>query len=258
METSLCCGCFHRDENDDKITAWQHPLIPFTVAWLIGIWTASRIALPSVALGLATGVTLLGIILWRRAPGPRWAFILALATILGALRYNSAQPHFDQTALATYNDQQHPVIVEGLVVSEPDARDKYTNLRIEADKLIITDQPTRTVKGLVLVQAPPFTDYRYGDRVRAEGKLQTPTNTGEFDYREYLARQEVYSLMSRPRVNVLARDQGFASLAWLYSFLSTGNAMNAPCPANPYMSAHSMTTGLPLEGLGLSCQEFAV
>ncbi len=37
------------------------------------------------------------------------------------------------------------------------------------------------------------TDFRYGDRVRAEAKLQTPTSTGDFDYREYLARQGVYS-----------------------------------------------------------------
>ena len=84
-------------------------------------------------------------------------------------------------------------MVEGIVVGEPDTRDKYTNLRVKADKLCIADQPTRTVKGLVLVQAPPFTDFRYGDRVRAEGKLQTPANIEEFDYREYLARQDVYS-----------------------------------------------------------------
>ena len=102
--------------------------------------------------------------------------------------------------------------------AEPDARDAYTNLRVEADKLIIADQPTRTVKGLVLVQAPPFSDFRYGDRVRVEGKLQTPTDTNDFSYRDYLARQGVYSIMSRPRVTVLARDQGFAPLAWLYSF----------------------------------------
>ena len=108
--------------------------------------------------------------------------------------------------------------VEGIAVGEPDVRDAYTNLRVEADRLIITDQPTRTVKGLVLVQAPPFTVFRYGDRVRAEGRLQTPTNTGDLDYREYLARQDVYSLMSRPHVSVLARDKDFAPLAWLYAF----------------------------------------
>jgi len=166
------------------------PLVPFTLAWLIGIWGASRTALPTVALGFAAGVAMLGIIVSWRTAKPRWIFVLALAATLGALRYNLAQPHFDQTTLATYNDQQKTVTVEGVVVSEPDARDTLarTNLRVEADRLIITDQPTRTVRGLVLVQAPPFTDYRYGDHIRAEGKLETPVNSAEFDYREYLAR----------------------------------------------------------------------
>ena len=39
------------------------PLIPFTLAWLIGIWIASRIGLPTVALGVATIITVVGIIL---------------------------------------------------------------------------------------------------------------------------------------------------------------------------------------------------
>ncbi len=166
------------------------PLIPLTIAWLVGIWLASHIALPTLALGVASVVAVVGIILTWRTLKPRWMFVLALAAILGALRYNLAQPHFDQTSLATYNDQQKSVAVEGIVVGEPDMRDTYTNLRVEAERLIITDQPTRTVRGLVLVQAPPFTDFRYGDRIHAEGtrSVQTPANTGDFDYREYLAR----------------------------------------------------------------------
>ena len=88
------------------------------------------------------------------------------------LGFNLAQPYFDQTTLATYNDQLKSVTVEAIVVGEPDTRDAYTNLRVEADQLGIADQPTRTVKGLVLIQAPPFTDFRYGGRIRAEGKLR--------------------------------------------------------------------------------------
>jgi hypothetical protein len=84
-------------------------------------------------------------------------------------------------------------IIEGIVPGEPDVHDACTDPRVEADRLIITDQPARTVCGLVLVQALPFTDYRYGDRVRNEGKLQTPADSGDFSYREYLACQGVYS-----------------------------------------------------------------
>jgi hypothetical protein len=136
------------------------PLIPFTLAWLIGLWLASCIVAPSIALAFAAGVAILGTILLWRAPKPRWMFILALAAVLGALRFNLAQPHFDQTSLATYNDQQKSVTVEGVVVGEPDVRDAYTNLRIEADRLLITDSAdgvTRTVKGRA---HPIFWQYR--------------------------------------------------------------------------------------------------
>ena len=107
------------------------PLIPITtLAWLFGIWGAWRVALPFIALGFAAGVALLGVILWRRAPRPRWVFVLALAAILGALRYNSVQPHLDQSTLATRsaNDQPQSVIVEGIIVGEPDTRDNYANM----------------------------------------------------------------------------------------------------------------------------------
>ncbi len=234
------------------------PLIPFTLAWLIGIWLASRLVLPSIVLGFLAGVAILCIILWRRAPGLRWTFVLALAVILGALRFNLAQPHFDQTSLATHNDQQKLVVVEGIVAGELDTRDTYTNLRVEADHLLISDLPdnvTRTVKGLVLIQALPFTDLRYGDRIRAEGKLQTPANAGDFDYREYLARQDVYSIMSRPRVTVLARDQGFAPLGWLYAFKA--RAKNAIAQILPEPQA-SLLTGILLgddAGVPKSLQE---
>ena len=71
------------------------PLILFTLAWLIGIWGASRVALPNLALGFVAVVAIVGIIFTWRAPKPRRVFVLALAAILGALRYNSVQPHLD-------------------------------------------------------------------------------------------------------------------------------------------------------------------
>jgi len=61
------------------------PLIPITLARLIGIWLASRLAVPTVALGFAAGVAIAGIILTWRLPKPRWIFVLTLATTLGAL-----------------------------------------------------------------------------------------------------------------------------------------------------------------------------
>ncbi len=87
------------------------PLIPFTLAWLIGLWIASWVALPVIALGIAAGVAIVGMILAWHLPKPRWIFVLALAAMLGALCYNLAQPHFDprrDTGLRLcYNTSRH-------------------------------------------------------------------------------------------------------------------------------------------------------
>ena len=121
--------------------------IPFTLARRIGIWIAPRIVLPPWRSALQRT--------WqswalssRGKHKSRWIFVLALAAMLGALRHNLAQPHFAQTSLATYNDQQKAVIVKGIIVGEPDVRDQYTDLHVEADHLLIADQPTRPVRGL--------------------------------------------------------------------------------------------------------------
>jgi hypothetical protein len=76
------------------------PLTPIILAWLFGVWGASRIAVPTVALGFG----------WRGGCWYHPLVALALAAMLGALRYSLAS-----TSLATYNDQQMPVIVEGIV-----------------------------------------------------------------------------------------------------------------------------------------------
>jgi len=59
-----------------------------------------------------------GIVPTWRAPKPRWLFVLALAETVGALQYNIAQPHFDRTALVTYNDQQKTVVIESIISNQ--------------------------------------------------------------------------------------------------------------------------------------------
>ena len=59
---------------------------------------------------------------------------------------------------------------------------------------------------------------------------------GELDYREYLARQDVYSIMSHPRLTVLARGQGFAPLGWLYAFKARAKNVIAQILPEPQAS----------------------
>jgi len=150
-------------------------LIPFT---MLGSSHLARLARRAAhaCTRLGNGVAIVGIVLTWRAPN-RVGCYPRIAAVLGAFRYNFVQPHFDQSSLATYNDQQKSVIVEGLVVVSQTPRDAYTNLRVEATTLLSADQPTRTVRGLFLVQAPPFTDFRYATG-EAEGKTPNADRCG--------------------------------------------------------------------------------
>ena len=59
-----------------------------------------------------------------------------------------------------------------------------------------------------------------GARLRPGGRLALlgATVAPGFDYADYLARQGVYSLIDRPQVKVLARDQGSPILSAIFTF----------------------------------------
>jgi len=185
-------------------------LIYLAFAWLAGIVLAKMLDPPWQVLPVLALAAFLGLLLGRDdAPGKdrvRLGALCALMLALGAGRFLLAVPHFDETSLATYNDVGW-VTLEGVVVGEPDEREQYTNLRLQAERLTLPDGAEREIEGLVLVKAGRYPPRRYGDCVRVEGLLETPPVFEEFSYRDYLARQDIHSLIRRAQVTLLAENQ---------------------------------------------------
>jgi len=192
-------------------------LVYLAAAWLAGIALAKAINLPwqmLPVLGLATFFCLL---LWRDNARVRLGALCVLALALGTGRLLLALPHFDETALAAYNDVGW-VTLEGVVVGEPDEREHYTNLRVRAERLTLPDGTELDVDGLALVKADRYPRHDYGDRVRVEGLLEMPPVFEEFSYREYLARQGIHSLIRHAQVTLLAENQAIPLLYYLFAF----------------------------------------
>ena len=126
---------------------------------------------------------------------------------LGGARYVLALPDIGPDQVAYYNDQAAVTLI-GLVVDEPDVRDQGVNLRLQAEQIVLADGRIQPVTGLVLVQTPRYPVIDYGARLRLNGRLQTPPSSPEFSYRDYLARHNIHSLMTWPRLTVIASDQG--------------------------------------------------
>ena len=151
-------------------------------------------------------------------PVPLFALLAALA--LGAARYQYALPDLaDPGFVPAYNDQDRRVEVEGILVEPPDLRDRYTNLRLRVDRLRPLDGGAlfMPVSGLVLARAAAGSDWQYGDRLRLRGRLETPPEDEEFSYRDYLARQGVYSYMRYAAAERVGVKQGNYLLAAIYA-----------------------------------------
>lgn len=195
-------------------------LVALGMAWLVGIYAASQVSVPALAVLPFVALGMAAAVLCRQNVLQRWAALCLTAALLGFLRYDLARPRFDQSSLATYNNRNQLVTVVGVVAGEPDVRDTYIALRVQAESVSLGGGAAQPVRGLALVRAPRAAgrEYRYGDRLSIAGWLESPPVLDDFDYRAFLARQGVYSQISRPRIEQVGSGHGFAPYGWLLTF----------------------------------------
>jgi len=193
-------------------------LIYLGCAWLAGIFLGSLLPLPSVFVWLLTVLPLAVLLLWRKEWPVRLISVCLLFLLLGILRFNASAPlqSFGEGHIAYYNDQGW-VKIEGIVSGEPDVRDTYTNLPVEVSRIEVDGQE-HEVSGTVLVRAPHYPQYDYGDELATEGLLETPPELEDFSYREYLARQGIYSMLRRSQIALIDHGRGSAVTRALLAF----------------------------------------
>ena len=150
----------------------------------------SSFALFAALLGVA--VLFLGVVEKRRLPTVVIITLALLAFAGGVARMNSAVVVSDPVLT---NSLGSKVTIEGVVLSEPDAREASTRISVRAGTFIY-GSATSTVDAGVLVIASSHTGILYGDRVRAKGTLRLPeafeTGAGrDFNYPAFLAKDGI-------------------------------------------------------------------
>ncbi len=208
-------------------------LSKIAVAWIAGIALAWWLNPPGPVLILLILLPAAALLLYYNAPRRRLAAILALALIAGAGRFSFFQPVINAGHVAFYNDAPSPAKITGLVAAEPDIRDTYINLRLRAET-IQTGGTAQPVAGLVLVRAPRYPQYAYGDRLVVSGRLETPPVFDDFSYKDYLARFGIHSMIRRPFIERVAGGQGQPFWAALYAFKARVSASINRILAEPY------------------------
>ena len=160
-------------------------------------WAATAILGAAVAVSIAT----------RNKRAVAFA-VITLFLALGILRTKAAFEKPD--ILKPLRDSGEVTTLTGIVRGEPDTRDTSTKLLVE------------TEKAKILVTVPIYPEYRYGDRVRITGNLATPIEFPDFNYKEFLAKDGIFSVMYGPNVELLESGEGniiYASILNIKSVL---------------------------------------
>ncbi len=192
-------------------------------AWLAGIWLASNFNWPVSTWFIIGILGLVGSLFAQNRIGLRLGLISVTAVGFGGARYITAVPAITPSHIAHYNDGDE-ISLTGLVIAEPDVRDRSVNLRLRAETITLPDGVETAVAGDVQARVFRYPEIEYGMRLQLTGRVETPPEFEDFSYKNYLARQGVYSLMNLPAVTVLAEGQGQPLYHAIFAFKSRAQA----------------------------------
>lgn len=188
------------------------------ISFIAGIIFASLVSLPIwgwVALGVILGLEA-GILLRFRPQMQRARYLFFLAAFcFGAAHYEFRKPGINPGEIAAYNDSNRKIYVTGTIIAAPDVRDTYQNLRL-AVKSVDVGKGEQPISGLLLVKLSADEPIPYGTLVRVRGKLETPGESEEFSYKDYLARENIHATMRVSRITILPEEDQDALTAFVY------------------------------------------
>jgi len=178
----------------------------FCLSFVGGIFLSSFLPVGTL---VKTGLAILGILLisvfWKYKKAVIIGFFI-LFLLLGIWRH--------QQVLAGIPEiPEGNITFIGKVVAEPDIRQTHTKLTIA--ETTITKAKPRSIKGMILVTAAKYPEYQYGDKLKITGELKTPQVFKGFNYKNYLLKDGIYSVMYYPQIELLGQSKrGFASVIY--------------------------------------------
>jgi competence protein ComEC len=212
------------------------PLFWVSLGFLLGISLAHSYSFSILSWSMAAIITTILAILFSRGTrlgisqqlnrvteklhfSPTILSLLMVFLSLGAIRYQLSVPANNPSFIGYYNDRGIEYVLDGILVEPPDRRDTYANLRLKVKQLHAMGEEVFTpVNGSLLARVPANTNYSYGDLIRLEGRIVTPSENEEFSYREYLINQGIYSYLNYPSTRLLQQGRGNPIQSALFVF----------------------------------------
>jgi competence protein ComEC len=97
----------------------------------------------------------------------------------------------------------------GKIIEEPEVGQKTV-------KLIFL--PEKKEFGKILIFTQIYPKYEYGNKIEVKGVLKEPENYKDFDYKNYLAKEGIYSIIYFPEIKTIEKNAGNLVKSALFAF----------------------------------------
>jgi len=191
------------------------------LSFILGVAVASFISIPRLLVGIFLIIAIIIIILFygRGREAVVFGFCIIFA-VAGIWQFQKKNEIYEKT-IKLLNEKGR-VVLEGIIDEEPDDRPENQRIVVEVDKIAGFGEMAR---GKVLVVINKYPKYEYGDRLEIAGYLKSPENflteTGaEFDYKSYLAKDGIYSIIYYPETKLIEKGLGNPVKNFLYKIKS--------------------------------------
>ncbi|MFZ2226138.1 MAG: ComEC/Rec2 family competence protein [Candidatus Moraniibacteriota bacterium] len=182
----------------------------FSLSFILGIFLASffyPIFLPSISLCL---VMLLAIIIFFVFYKNKIATLVSLALLMFAFGFYLTQKKLDK--INSFKDAPEEVEFSGrgIIVAEPKIKDSKQDLIFSAYAKASVDKSSDNINYSILIQESAFENFAYGEEIDLKCKLELPKNMADsdFDYKAYLARQDIFYLCQKPSIEKTGKNLG--------------------------------------------------
>ncbi|MFH1967848.1 MAG: ComEC/Rec2 family competence protein [bacterium] len=174
-------------------------LFYLSLSFVVGIFINSLIKVPHIFIW---GFLFLGILIifaqFVIRGNPLVIGFCVLFFVLGILRMQISEFNVANDRLSKLNDSEESIILTGTIIKEADIKDTSQKIKVKIDDFGST----------VLVTTNRYPEYKYLDEVKITGKLQTPMETQDFSYKNYLLKDHIYSVMYFPKIEIIGKARG--------------------------------------------------
>lgn len=174
------------------------------LSFIVGIFLESLVKIPQI---FVWGILFVGAssILLSFSGGKNLSVVgfCILAMALGILRVQISEFNIANDKLSKFIGRGQ-ITVTGVISGEPDVRDTFQKLKVNIGSSTL----------LVTTKRYPY--YKYLDKIKITGNLEAPMVTEDFNYKNYLMKDHIYSVINFPKIEILPQIPQYGLLTYLY------------------------------------------